>query len=133
MNAPIENLIHISKSQSKLRIRHSKAGSRRPLTVRPDGKRASTAIGGGKPHMAAKINQSLQNYSTVSIPGSAALPDRAQTSHSQNINPNAAILASEFRKAMMQGGGSIADPSIHGRSRLPNLKGDIYLKNSNRF
>jgi hypothetical protein len=43
MNAPIESLINISKSQSKLRL-HSKEMGRRPLTVRPD-KRASTAIG----------------------------------------------------------------------------------------
>ena len=35
MNAPIESLINISKSQSKLRL-HSREFGKRPLTVRPD-------------------------------------------------------------------------------------------------
>lgn len=53
MNAPIESLIHISKSQSKLRV-SAHGGARRPMTVRPD-KRAQTAI--GKPPI--MINKSL--------------------------------------------------------------------------
>lgn len=94
MNAPIESLINMSKSQSKVRL-YTRQGGKRPLTVRPD-KRASTAI--GRPPL--NNYQSLNNYNSAytGIPIGNAMADRSQTAQSQNLNPN---IASEFRRALV--------------------------------
>lgn len=63
--------------------------------------------------------------STINIMSGHIAPDydRAKTSQSQNLNPNARMMNSEFRRVLEE------KQSISYRSRLPNLKSDIYNNN----